>query len=143
MSEGIGARKRVAVVAIVALALFALPATAGALAPGELSGLDCVQDNDNGTGGCALSADGLGTPTEAAVSPDGRDVYAVGSVDDAVVQLRRDPTDGSLTPVGCVDDNDAGQGPDTCAVSTDGLDFPSGRHRVAGRQECPRSLRER
>ena len=45
--------------------------------------------------------------------------------DDAVVRLDRDPASGALTPAGCVDDNDAPQGPDTCAQSADGLDAAS------------------
>ena len=31
---------------------------------------------------------------------------------------------GALTPQGCVDDNDDPQGPDTCALTADGLDAP-------------------
>jgi 6-phosphogluconolactonase (cycloisomerase 2 family) len=91
-------------------------------AVGDLTSLGCVDDNDAGTDACAQNTDGLGTPRGLAVSPDGTSVYVAAENDDAVAWLARDPATGALTPGGCVDDGDAGQGPDTCAQSENGLD---------------------
>ena len=112
----------VALVAAIALVAAALPASASALAPSALTGLDCVDDNDLAAAQdiCPVSTDGLAAPSAFAVSPDGRDVYVSTSADDAVVHLRRG-TNGTLTPAECIDDNDAPGGPDACALSTDGL----------------------
>ncbi len=80
----------------------------------------CVDDLDSGWDLCARTARGLGTPTAAAVSPDGKSVYVTGSGDDAIVRFTRNTTTGVLTSAGCVDDNDTGS--DTCAQTTNGLD---------------------
>ena len=93
-------------------------------ATGELTPRGCVQDNDTGTDDCAQSADGLGLPFSIAVSPDGESVYAASRGDDAVVHLDRNPNTGSLTPEGCVQDDDTGT--DGCADSADGLDDVNG-----------------
>src|SRR4051794_41959218 len=69
--------------------LLVLPAAGHALAPAELSGGEGVDDNDTGPLACAASTDGLEGAIGSAVSPDGRDVYAIGRDDDAVVHLRR------------------------------------------------------
>lgn len=70
---------------------------------------------------------GLAEAQQVAVAPDGRNVYATGRGDDAVVNLLRAP-DGTLTPRNCVSDtgglcNSATQGLDgarALAVSADG-----------------------
>jgi DNA-binding beta-propeller fold protein YncE len=84
-------------IALAALTLVLLTATV-ALAVGELS-------QKPGTAGC-ISVDGSGErcqrlaaieePTDVAVSPDGRNVYVVGS--DSVTILDRDPATGELAP---------------------------------------------
>ena len=91
---------------------------------GVLTPVGCIDDNDAPAGPdtCAASADGLNRPFGLAVSRDGESVYVASADDDAVVHFDRDPTTGALTWVGCIDDNDAPQGPDTCAGSTNGLD---------------------
>ncbi|MGH2676937.1 MAG: beta-propeller fold lactonase family protein, partial [Actinomycetota bacterium] len=91
-------------------------------AVGDLTPLDCVDDNDTGAEACAQSANGLLDAGGVAVSPDGTSVYAVGLNDASVVWLARDPSTGSLSPMGCIDDNDGAY--DTCAQSTDGMAGP-------------------
>jgi 6-phosphogluconolactonase (cycloisomerase 2 family) len=88
---------------------------------GALMPQDCIDDDDPGQGpdDCAQTADGLDGVGALAVSPDGRSVYAASMNDDAVVRLDRDTVTGTLTPQGCVDDNDSGA--DDCAQATDGL----------------------
>jgi DNA-binding beta-propeller fold protein YncE len=90
-------------------------------ATGDLTPRGCVEDNDTGDGSCAKSTDGLDRPGGVAVSPDGESVYVASIQDDAVVRFKRNTTTGALIPKGCVDDDQAGQGPDACADSTAGL----------------------
>jgi DNA-binding beta-propeller fold protein YncE len=83
----------------------------------------CFDDNDTGSDpGCSSTVDGLNGAIAITVSPDGQSVYAASEQDDAIVRFDRTPATGFITPQGCVDDNDAGQGPDNCGQSTDGLD---------------------
>jgi 6-phosphogluconolactonase (cycloisomerase 2 family) len=88
---------------------------------GGLSPVTCISDNDSGTGSCPQRVDGLGGANHVAVSPDGSSVYALATNDNALVHFSR-AADGSLSYVGCIEDNDSG--PDDCAQSTDGLGFP-------------------
>lgn len=88
---------------------------------GGLSPVTCISDNDSGSGSCPQRADGLGGAFGVAVSPDGSSVYVLASGDDAIAHFSR-AADGSLSYVGCIDDNDSGA--DDCAQSTDGLGFP-------------------
>jgi DNA-binding beta-propeller fold protein YncE len=92
---------------------------------GSLAFAGCIEDNDppDGPDACATSTDGLNSAEDVVVSPDGRQVYAVSMNDDAIVHFNR-AADGSLSAVSCIDDNDAGDGPDTCGASTDGMDNP-------------------
>ena len=107
---------------VVALALTVVPLTAGSApaAVGDVTPAGCIDDNDTGSDTCAQSADGLGGNRDITVSQDGKSVYATGVDDDALVRFDRDPETGTLTPAGCIDDNDTGT--DTCAQSADGLD---------------------
>lgn len=91
---------------------------------GALSPAGCVSDSDSGDPGCGQSTDGLDDPAAVTVSPDGESVYATSFTDDAIVRFDRD-AGGELTPAGCIDDNDAPDGPDDCAGSADGLDAAS------------------
>jgi DNA-binding beta-propeller fold protein YncE len=86
---------------------------------GTLSPAGCVDDNDTGTDACGQTMDALGNPAGLATSPDGLTVYVAAGGDDAVTLLNR-AADGTLTPAGCVDDNDSG--PETCGATSDGLD---------------------
>jgi DNA-binding beta-propeller fold protein YncE len=98
----------VATLAVAALA----PAADAAL--GDLTPLGCIDDNDTGSDTCAGSTDGLDRAEGIAASSDGKSVYAVSSDDSAVVEFRRSPATGALTPRRCIDSS---FGPDTCASS--------------------------
>ena len=91
-------------------------------ASGALQPRGCTDDDDAPLDACQTTADGLDGAFSIAVSPDGRSVYAAAFDDDAIVRFDRDTATGALSPQGCVDDNDAGQGPDDCAQQVDGLD---------------------
>jgi DNA-binding beta-propeller fold protein YncE len=102
----------------------AVAAFARNLTTGELTPQGCVDDNDAGSGPdtCGQTTNGLGGAASVAVSPNNNSVYVASFSDDAVVRFARNATTSALTPQGCVDDNDAGSGPDTCAQTADGLD---------------------
>lgn len=94
---------------------------------GDLTYAGCFKDL-GAPGTCTLGEiQGLATAQQVAVAPDGRNVYATGRDDDAVVNLLRAPN-GTLTPRNCVSDtgglcNSATQGLDgarALAVSADG-----------------------
>ena len=90
-------------------------------AGGALTPVSCIDDNDTGVDPCAGSTDGLNDAAAVAVTADGKSVYVASFMDDAIVRFDR-AADGSLTPQGCIDDNDVPfEGPDACAASTDGL----------------------
>ena len=90
---------------------------------GALTPVGSIDDNDTGADSCAADANGLARPFGVTVSADGESVYvAAATDDDAIVHLDRNPTTGTLTWVGCIDDNDSPAGANTCAASGDGLD---------------------
>ena len=89
----------------------------GALAP-----RGCTDDDDAALDACQKTTNGLDGAFAITVSPDGRSVYAAAFEDDAIVRFDRDPDTGALSPQGCIDDDDAGQGLDTCGQTADGLD---------------------
>jgi len=97
---------------VAALVPFALvPQLAQAQAPGSLAQLtspnDCVQATNVEGGDCPTStAPALSGTDDAAVSPDGKDVYVISSTDDAIAEFSRG-ADGSLTSIGCISDPNA------------------------------------
>jgi 6-phosphogluconolactonase (cycloisomerase 2 family) len=101
-----------------ALVRFGRDPSTGALTP-----QGCIGDNDSGTEPCAQTADALNGAISVAVSPDGGSVYTSSFIDNAVARFDRAP-DGALTPLGCVEDNDAG--PDDCLQTADGLEATQG-----------------
>jgi 6-phosphogluconolactonase (cycloisomerase 2 family) len=88
-----------------------------AFAPGVLSFVEVQRDGVDGV-------DGLGGAYSAAVSPDGKHVYAAGSTDNAVAVFSRDATTGSLSFVEAQKNGVAGvnglTGASGVAVSPDG-----------------------
>jgi 6-phosphogluconolactonase (cycloisomerase 2 family) len=88
---------------------------------GALEPRVCTDDNDAALDACQNTTDGLDGAFSVAVSPDGMSVYVAAFDDDAVVHLDRNAETGALSPRDCVDDNDAGQGADTCGQEADGL----------------------
>jgi len=93
------------------------------IATGRLSFVQVLKD---GVGG----VDGLDGVYSVVVSPGGENVYAVGSVDDAIVTFLRDPATGVLSVMGVMTDGADGvdglNGVRTASVTRDG------RHVYAG-----------
>ncbi len=83
---------------------------------GDLTYVGCFKDL-GAPGTCTLGEiQGLAAAQQVAVAPDGRNVYATGRGDDAVVNLLRAPS-GTLTPRNCVSDTGG-----ACSSATQGLD---------------------
>jgi hypothetical protein len=99
---------------------------------GALSDEGCVDDEDSGPDTCAGSSPGLDGAFSLSVSADGLSLYAAALEDDAVARFDRDPETGELTAGGCIDDNDAPDGPDECAQSANGLGGAVGLASSAG-----------
>jgi 6-phosphogluconolactonase (cycloisomerase 2 family) len=78
--------------------------------------LTFVEMQKDGVGG----VDGLGYARAVAVSPDGKHIYAVGFLDNAVAVFSRDDTAGTLTYVGVATNVDGLSGPEWVTVSPDG-----------------------
>jgi DNA-binding beta-propeller fold protein YncE len=75
-------------------------------ANGELSFEECISDAAPGAEDCSGSGGsvpGLAGAIGVAVDPSGRNVYVTGSGSDALVEFSRDPQDGSLNPLGCIE----------------------------------------
>jgi 6-phosphogluconolactonase (cycloisomerase 2 family) len=92
------------IAAMIPFALVPQLAQAQAQAPGALAQLtspnSCLQAG-GGTECPTTGATGLGGSEDVAVSPDGKNVYVVGTTDDAIAELVRN-ANGSLTQIGCV-----------------------------------------
>ena len=99
---------------------------------GALSAAGCVDDHDSGADACEGSVAGLDGAFSLSVSADGLSVYVAALDDDAVVTFARGADDGALTSQGCIDDNDAPDGPDDCERSADGLNGAIGVASSAG-----------
>ena len=111
--------------ALTALGLGVTPVDlARASEPAGFSSLGCVDDNDvalgQGPDSCATSADGLDFAASVTVSPDGESLYVTSQFEDAIAIFDRNPATGSLTAVGCVEDDDVGA--DSCAQTSEGLE---------------------
>ena len=112
------------VLASTAIVVLAVPQFARAETPGALAQLaspnDCIQDTSVSEGPCsnATAVDGLGGATDVAVSPHGENVYVLGSGDQAIAEFTRNPTDGSLSRLGCIADTHAAEGTDCTGNET-------------------------
>jgi 6-phosphogluconolactonase (cycloisomerase 2 family) len=99
----------------VAIVVLAAAPLARAETPGTLAQFaspnDCIQDTNVSEGPCPNStpAPGLGGATDVAVSPDGKNVYVLGSGDEAIAEFTR-KSDGTLAELGCIADTHAPQG---------------------------------
>jgi 6-phosphogluconolactonase (cycloisomerase 2 family) len=71
---------------------------------GALTFIGCLRD-DTGASGCPNTGgiDGLNNGAELVVSPDGGQVYVSGSADDALSAFDRDPSNGALAFIGCLE----------------------------------------
>jgi 6-phosphogluconolactonase (cycloisomerase 2 family) len=92
-----------------------------------LPGMDeCVKDARRAGTSCPISVHGLREPRMVTVSPDGRNVYAVGEHSYSVVAFSRDPASGGMRPLpgddACIEDVRAGTHGD-CPSKADGLNF--------------------
>jgi DNA-binding beta-propeller fold protein YncE len=96
----------------VAVAFGLTPQLALAQAGGSLTQLaspnNCVAVS---TSGCQTGT-GMNGAQDVALSPDGKNVYVIGTSDDAVAEFARG-ADGSLTQIGCIADSSASGG--TCS----------------------------
>ena len=84
--------------------------------------LDLVDSQIQGTNGVS----GLAGVLAVIVSPDGRDVYAAGANDDAIVAFRRDPATGALTQTQVI--KDGVDGVDGLAFASALALSPDGKH---------------
>jgi DNA-binding beta-propeller fold protein YncE len=114
-----------------AIAAFQRNTTTGALTP-----MGCVGDATQNPTNCAQTAKGLQGVEAIAISRDGKSLYTAG-VDNAVVHLQRNTTNGNLTPKGCV--GEAGDNLAGCGKTAKGLEdayalalSPDGRSLYAG-----------
>ena len=108
--------------AAVAIAFALAPQLAQAQAPGALTQLggpnSCIQVSSDSPECPTDTAEGLNSPGDVAVTPDGNNVYAIGGQyddggsEDSIVEFTRNP-DGSLTYIGCIADSSA-QDASTC-----------------------------
>jgi len=138
----LGRREAIAVLVFAAMALLAgLTAAPASGAPGDLRFASCIEDPTGGE--CNRDFDGLDGVGSLALSPDGRDLYAVSfrrtaapvGGDSALVHLRRNKRTGRLRPVSCTQDADDVPGGPTCPNTLELLDgpidvvvSPNGRH---------------
>lgn len=94
---------------------------------GKLSPKNCFVDADFGDDlNCEDEAPAIWFPNDVAVSPDGTTVYVTSLQDAAISIFERDPANGRLTYVGCVEDENPGY--TACDTSSPGL---NGATRIA------------
>jgi DNA-binding beta-propeller fold protein YncE len=91
-----------------------------ALPASGLTSASCIQNT--GGSACPATAPALDGANGIAISPDGANVYAAGTVSDAIAIFSRNP-DGSLTPAGCIEATGSSLG---CGASVEGLLGPRG-----------------
>ena len=99
------------------LCALAFSPSAHAVALHGLTPAGCIADTGD-VAGCGSVQQGLLNAQDVAISPDGRSVYVVSSMDDAIARFTRGPT-GTLTPAGCISDVGDTAG---CGSTAQGLD---------------------
>jgi DNA-binding beta-propeller fold protein YncE len=96
------------------------------LATGVLTAQECIAWEGGGAP-CSDQQRGLSDARGVALSPDGRSLYETGFAGDSLGFSQRDPLTGTITPGGCVGDNDTNI--ENCLPPTlniDGLGAPRG-----------------
>lgn len=92
----------------------------------DLAPAGCLADRG---GGRCTDAVAMGSPSDVAVSPDGRNLYVAAGRSDGVLAFAVDTSSGGLSEIGCVSDNgtdgvcadgEALRGPEAVVVSPDG-----------------------
>jgi len=95
------------ILGIVTAAVFAsFPQLARAQAPGaltQLTGANSCIETTRSTGECPTSGTGMTSAIGVAVSPDGKNIYVLGSQDDSIAEFARS-ADGSLTQLASPND---------------------------------------
>jgi DNA-binding beta-propeller fold protein YncE len=92
---------------------------------GKLKGKGCIEDKQEGGDICSKKAHGLSEAGGLAISPNGKRLYVAAGGDDALTAIKR-KSKGSISVLGCVDDNDNGFGEGKCDSKGDGLAQPEG-----------------
>ena len=92
---------------------------------GKLKDKGCIEDKQEGSDVCSKKAHGLSEAGGLAISPNGKFLYVAAGGDDAVTAIKR-KSGGSISVLGCVDDNDNGFGEGKCGSKGDGLAEPEG-----------------
>ena len=92
---------------------------------GKLKDKGCIEDKQEGSDACAKKAHGLSEAGGIAISPNGKFLYVAAGGDDALTAIKR-KSGGSISVVGCVDDNDNGFGEGKCDSKGNGLAEPEG-----------------
>ena len=92
---------------------------------GKLKDKGCIEDKQEGSDACSKKAPGLSEAGGLAISPNGKFLYVAAGGDDALTAIKR-KSGGSISVLGCVDDNDNGFGEGKCGSKGDGLAEPEG-----------------
>ena len=93
-------------------------------AEGQLSFVECLKDTGSASS-CSdqgATVDGLDGTQGVSISPDGKNVYTVSLLDDAVAVFARNPTTGALSFVECLKDTGSASSCSDQGATVDGLD---------------------
>jgi 6-phosphogluconolactonase (cycloisomerase 2 family) len=98
--------------------------TTGALSQ-PAGGAGCVRDVNvpSYKAACSQTANGIRAARDVSISPDGKNVYVAGQASSAVSWFSRNATTGVLTPMSCIQDNNA-ESLTHCPVVGSGISGP-------------------